>query len=203
VTGGVAPGWYPDYEAPPGHQRYWNGDRWTARRRSGASPRRPRVRTLLAILVLVGGTGAGVGAFALAEQPPPADPGRPPSSAPPSTPDRSTVVDTPAPRLWKVGSVIDAMTLKLSSGARVRLAGVADGCAPIGLGELVVGEWVSLERGGPDKDAAGRLVRYVDLEGVDVGRRLIQRGWARAGDEPNPRRAIYRRIDERSPDVCP
>jgi len=107
-----------------------------------------------------------------------------------------------APHLWKVGSVIDGMVLKLSTGATVRLAGVADSCAPIGLGKLVVGEWVSLVRGGPDKDAAGRLVRYVDLDGVDIGRRLIQRGWASASDEPNPRRAIYRRIDQRTPDVC-
>jgi endonuclease YncB( thermonuclease family) len=163
---------------------------------------------LLAVLVLIAGTGAGVGAFALAEEPP-ADTGRPPSSAPPPVQDQpppvqdhSTADDTPAPRLWKVGSVLDAMTLKLSNGARVRLAGVAGGCAPIGLGRLVTGEWVSLERGGPDKDASGRLVRYVDLNGVDIGRRLIQRGWARAGDEPNPRRAIYRKIDERTPDVC-
>ncbi len=67
---------------------------------------------------------------------------------------------------------------------------------------MVVGHQVTLTRRGPDKDADGRLLRYVERDGADVGKRLIQRGWARASDEPNPRRAIYRRIDERSPDRC-
>jgi endonuclease YncB( thermonuclease family) len=156
---------------------------------------------LLPLAVLVGVVGVGV-AFALAQQPPLPHAGQPPQSEPGSTPSPVEADATPAPRLWKVGSVIDGMTLKLSSGPTVRLAGVTDGCAPIGLGKLVVGEWVSIVRGGPDKDAAGRLVRYVDLDGVDIGGRLIQRGWARASDEPNPRRAIYRRIDQRSPDAC-
>lgn len=202
MTGGVAPGWYPDYEAPPGHQRFWDGARWTERR-SGASPRRRPVAALVAVSVLVGAVGLGVGALALAEEPAPQS-GPPPYSAPSSAPEPtpSATEATEQPRLWKVGSVIDGMTLKLSSGPTVRLAGVADGCAPIGLGKLVVGDWVSLVRGGPDKDAEGRLVRYVDLNGVDLGQRLIQRGWARAGHEPNPRRAIYQRIDQRTPDVC-
>ena len=41
MTGGGRAGWYPDYEAPPGHQRYWNGERWTERR-SGAPEEPPR-----------------------------------------------------------------------------------------------------------------------------------------------------------------
>jgi endonuclease YncB( thermonuclease family) len=151
--------------------------------------------------VLVGAAGLGVVMFALAHQPSP-DAGQPPSSEPRSIASPVEADAAPTSRLWKVGSVLDGMTLKLSSGATVRLAGVADSCAPIGLGKLVVGEWVSIVRGGPDKDAAGRLVRYVDLDGVDIGERLIQRGWARASEEPNPRRAIYRRIDQRSPDAC-
>jgi endonuclease YncB( thermonuclease family) len=157
---------------------------------------------LIPVAVLVGAVGVGAVAFALARQPPLPHAGQPPQSEPGSTPSPVEADATPAPRLWKVGSVIDGMTLKLSSGPTVRLAGVTDGCAPIGLGKLVVGEWVSIVRGGPDKDAAGRLVRYVDLDGVDIGERLIQRGWARASDDPNPRRAIYRRIDQRSPDAC-
>src|ERR1700750_3054636 len=66
VTGGVAPGWYPDYEAPPGHQRYWNGAEWTERRSVEPSPRRRRAPALLAAAVLVAAAGAGVGAFGLA-----------------------------------------------------------------------------------------------------------------------------------------
>jgi endonuclease YncB( thermonuclease family) len=175
---------------------------WTERRSVAPSPGRRRVPTLLAAVVLLAAAGAGVGAFGLAVVP--TDPGSsqppPPSSRP--GPPGSTATQADAPRLWKVRSVIDGMTLTLSNGTRVRLAGVADSCAPIALGNLLVGEWVSLVRGGPDKDARGRLVRYVGLDGLDVGRRLIQKGWARADDEPNPRRAIYERIDQRTPDVC-
>jgi hypothetical protein len=202
VTGGVAPGWYPDYEAPPGHQRYWNGAEWTERRSAEPSPRRGRVPLLLAAIVLVAAAGAGVGAFGLAADQKRSEGVLPAPLSPTPGPAAPTATPTEAPRLWKVGSVLDGSTLKLSSGATVRLAGVAAGCAPIGLGKLVVGEWVSLTRAGPDKNADGRLVRYVDLDGVDIGRRLIQRGWAQAADEPNPRRAIYSRIDERSPDLC-
>jgi len=202
VTGGVAPGWYPDYEAPPGHQRYWNGAAWTERRLVAPSPGRRRVPALLAAVVLLAGAGAGVGAFGLAMEPTHSERAQPPPAGSTQGPADSTVPPADAPRLWKVRSVIDGTTVRLSNGVQVRLAGVADSCAPIALGNLVVGEWVSLARGGPDKDAVGRLVRYVDLDGVDIGRRLIQRGWARAGDDPNPRRAIYRRIDDRTPDVC-
>ena len=64
------------------------------------------------------------------------------------------------------------------------------------------GHTVTLTRRGPDRDADGRLLRYMDRDGVDIGKTLIQQGWANASDEPNPRRAIYRRIDGRSPDIC-
>jgi endonuclease YncB( thermonuclease family) len=59
-----------------------------------------------------------------------------------------------------------------------------------------------LTRRGPDKDNEGRLLRYVERNGTDIGTRLIQRGWATASDEPHPRRAIYRRVDGRSPATC-
>ena len=58
--GGVAPGWYPDYEAPPGHQRHWDGVRWTERRRPDAPAATPLPATrwyarwvLAAVTVLV------------------------------------------------------------------------------------------------------------------------------------------------------
>jgi len=98
--------------------------------------------------------------------------------------------------------VVDGSTLRLSNGAEVRLVGISDSCGGDVLAKMVVGQQVTLTRRGLDKDADGRLLRYVERDGADVGKRLIQRGWARASDEPNPRRAIYRRIDERSPDVC-
>ena len=61
---------------------------------------------------------------------------------------------------------------------------------------------MTLTRRGPDKDSDGRLLRYVDRDGLDIGKRLIQKGWAKASAEPNARRAIYQRIGRRSPDGC-
>jgi endonuclease YncB( thermonuclease family) len=84
----------------------------------------------------------------------------------------------------------------------VVLVGIEGGCGADVLAKMVVGHEVTLTRRGPDKDADGRLLRYVERDGADVGKRLIQRGRARASDEPNARREIYRRIDDRSPDRC-
>ena len=215
MTGGVAPGWYPDYEAPPGHQRYWNGERWTERR-SGAPeepPARGRAagtaaRALVAgcgrHLVLVSSAVLIVGDRQTARSsngssPPPAasTPGPPASEQ--TEPDDDT---GPERRTWQVDAAIDGSTLRLYNDAEVQLVGIADSCGTEVLAKMVVGHQVTLTRRGPDKDADSRLLRYVERDGVDVGKRLIQRGWARASDEPNPRRAIYRRIDERSPDRC-
>ena len=215
MTGGVAPGWYPDYEAPPGHQRYWNGERWTERR-SGA-PEEPPARAeqqvrrfapwllgAVATLVLVSSAVLIVGDRQTARSsngssPPPAasTPGPPASEQ--TEPDDDT---GPERRTWQVDAAIDGSTLRLSNDAEALLVGIADSCGTEVLAKMVVGHQVTLTRRGPDKDADGRLLRYVERDGVDVGKRLIQRGWARASDEPNPRRAIYRRIDERSPDRC-
>ena len=215
MTGGVAPGWYPDYEAPPGHQRYWNGERWTERR-SGA-PEEPPARVehqvrrfapwllgAVATLVLVSSAVLIVGDRQSAKSsdgssPPPAasTPGPPASEQ--TEPDDDT---GPERRTWQVDAAIDGSTLRLSNAAEVLLVGIADSCGTEVLAKMVVGHQVTLTRRGPDKDADGRLLRYVERDGVDVGKRLIQRGWARASDEPNPRRAIYRRIDERSPNRC-
>jgi endonuclease YncB( thermonuclease family) len=217
VTGGVAPGWYPDYEAPPGHQRFWDGARWTERR-SGtpeAPPARveghvrrfgPWVLAVAAVLVVTSAAAMGVGDDPTATldkgssaSPPPAasTPGPPPSEQ--TEPYEETPPDR---RTWQVDAAVDGSTLRLSNGAEVRLVGIADSCGTEVIAKLVVGHRVTLTRPGLDKDADGRLLRYVERDGADVGKRLIQRGWAKASDEPNPRRAIYRRIDERSPDIC-
>ena len=221
MTGGVAPGWYPDYEAPPGHQRYWDGERWTERR-SGAPEEPPagveeQVRRFapwllaaVAVLVLVSAAVLVVGDDQTATSsndpsPPPAasTPG-PPASEQTEPDDEAEPEDESGPdrRTWQVDAAVDASTLQLTSGAEVRLVGLADSCGTEALAKIVVGHLVTLTRRGPDKDADGRLLRYVERDGADVGKRLIQRGWAKASDEPNARRAIYRRIDERSPDRC-
>ena len=215
MTGGVAPGWYPDYEAPPGHQRYWNGERWTERR-SGAPEEPPAgveqqvrrfapwllaavaVLVLVSSAVLVVGDARQPGRATDRHRPRPASTPGPPASEQ-TEPDDDT---GPERRTWQVDAAIDGSTLRLSNGAEVRLVGIADSCGTEVLAKMVVGHQVTLTRRGLDKDADGRLLRYVERDGVDVGKRLIQRGWATASDEPNPRRAIYRRIDERSPDRC-
>jgi uncharacterized protein DUF2510 len=206
VTGRVAPGWYPDYDAPPGHQRYWDGEHWTERRTT--PPRRLPTRrvagwvavgvvtlvtVVVAVLVLTDDDRTG---------------SSPPSGSPGATDRTDSASPTggtePDPGTDEVETVLDDAILQLASGAQVRLVGVTvDGdCANSALAGLVEGQVVTVTTPGPDKDPAGRLLRYVDRDGVDVGLRLIQRGVASASDDPNPRRAIYRRVDTRSPDAC-
>ena len=108
----------------------------------------------------------------------------------------------PDRRTWQVDTVVDGSTLRLTNGAEVRMVGIADSCGADVLAAMVVGNEVTLTRRGIDKDDDGRLLRYVERDGVDAGKRLIQRGLAKASDEPNARREIYRRVDERSPDRC-
>jgi endonuclease YncB( thermonuclease family) len=214
VARGVSPGWYPDYESPSGHERYWDGERWSERRVT--APQAPRTsRTVwvwatAAALVVLGAAGVAAAALAMgdgdgASAPPGSSP--PPATTPgPSASERSTTspgaAPTSAERSWQVGSVVDGITMSLSNGADVRLAGLAEGCSVNELSRLVVGRTVTLLRSGPDKDSDGRLVRYVDRDGIDIGKRLIQRGLATASADTNPRGAIYRRIDERSPSHC-
>ena len=230
MTGGVAPGWYPDYEAPPGHQRYWNGEEWTERRSDapvatpgrpvrGPKPSRPPkperaprsttssasiagwVWAAVVALVIVSAVVLVVGDDDSAQSGPGASP--PPASTPgPPASEGSGPGQDRAQRTWEVDSVVDGNTLRLTNGAEVRLIGIVDGCAGYGLVKLVVGQRVTLTRRGLDKDSDGHLLRYVERDGVDVGLRLIQRGWATASDDANPRGAIYRRVDERSPDRC-
>jgi len=213
VTGGVAPGWYPDYEAPPGHQRYWDGERWTERRSGAAEPTPARVEeqvrrfapwllAAVAVLVVVSAAVLVIGDDQTAR--PSGGSSPPPAASTPAPPaSEQTEPDEESDRrTWQVDTVVDGSTLRLSNGAEVRLVGISDSCGGDVLAKMVVGQQVTLTRRGLDKDADGRLLRYVERDGADVGKRLIQRGWARASDEPNPRRAIYRRIDERSPDVC-
>jgi hypothetical protein len=141
------------------------------------------------------------------------DPGRS-GSAPPKSPSPSqsqsqsqggspTPDAEPDPGTYEVDSVLDDGTIQLANGSQVVLAGVTVGdCAVGALGGLVDGRQVVLSTPGPDTDSLGRLLRYVERDGLDVGLRLLQRGLASASDEPNPRRAIYQRVDDRSPDAC-
>ncbi len=229
MTGGVAPGWYPDYDAPPGHQRYWNGERWTERR-SGAPDGPPagveeQVRrfapwVVAAVVVPVFVTAAVLvvgddqrASSSNGPSPPPASstPGPPASEQPDPEPDPEPEPDDepepegddePVRGIWQVDAAVDPITLRLSNGVQVRLAGIAFSCSTDELARIVDGQRVTLTRRGPDKDVDGSLLRYVDHDGVDVGKRLIQRGVAKAAADANARGPIYRRVDERSPDRC-
>jgi len=221
ISGGVAPGWYPDYEAPPGHQRYWDGERWTERRSSApeqppATPAMPGVEAqvrrfapwllgAVAVLVVISAAVLVLGDDQTGRADNGASP--PPASSTPGAPDSGTAepedeTADPDRRTWVVDSVVDDSTIRLDNGAEVRLVGIADSCGADVLEKMVAGREVTLTRRGPDKDDGGTLLRYVERAGADVGKRLIQRGWAKASDEPNARRQIYLNVDERSPDRC-
>jgi Protein of unknown function (DUF2510) len=214
-VGGVSRGWYPDYDAPTGHERYWNGERWTERRAPAPPPGATTGRfsawiaggvcAVVACLVIVSASVLVLGDDQTASSgqgspPPPARTPAPPA-AQGSVKAREAVQKR---RAWDVAAALDGVTLRLTNGAIVRLAGVSDedNCAATALAQLVEGQRVTLTRRGPDKDAQGLLLRYVEREGVDVGLRLIQRGLAAASDLANPRRSIYQKVDAREPDAC-
>ena len=172
--------------------------------------RRPTPAFVVAVLALVVAIAILVLTDDSPEQqgsaPPPASTPGPPSatarseSASPSPSDEAT---TPAPGTYEVASVLADGTIELANGSEVVLVGVTVGdCAVTALGGLVNGRQVVLVQPGADTDSEGRLLRYVERDGLDVGLRLLQRGLATAADTPNPRRAIYQRVDDRNPDVC-
>jgi endonuclease YncB( thermonuclease family) len=110
--------------------------------------------------------------------------------------------------------VVDGDTVDLANGERVRLVGVDTpevgecGFEEAGafLERLVLGERVQLTASDEDRDAYGRLLRYVDVGGTDVGLRLIRRGYAEArydsrdGYGFHPREPRYVRADATSAD---
>jgi endonuclease YncB( thermonuclease family) len=89
-------------------------------------------------------------------------------------------------RTFLVTHVVDGDTLDLADGRRVRLVGMdtpeVGECgfaeAAAALTRLTLGKRVTLVPSDEDRDQYGRLLRYVDVAGVDVGLRLIQRGLA-------------------------
>ncbi len=92
----------------------------------------------------------------------------------------------PTPRTYLVTRVVDGDTLELGNGETVRLVGIdtpeVGQCgydrASVALGRLVTGRQVRLIRSDEDRDRYGRLLRYVDVGGVDAGLRQIRSGLA-------------------------
>lgn len=119
----------------------------------------------------------------------------------------------PKGRTFRVVHVVDGDTVNLGNGKTVRLAGI-DAPEPGQCGfkrsrntleRLVLGKRVSLGASDEDHDQYGRLLRYVDVDGIDSGLRLIKKGLAiarydsRDGYGFHPREPKYIKADRASP----
>jgi micrococcal nuclease len=107
-----------------------------------------------------------------------------------------------------VTNVIDGDTVDLSDGERVRLVGIdapekGTPCADkatAALTRLVQDEEVTLDESDEDKDRYGRLLRYVLVDGDDVGGELLSQGLviprynSTDGYGEHPREAEYERL---------
>ena len=119
------------------------------------------------------------------------------------------------PGTFRVASVTDGDTLRLTSGEAVRLVGM-DAPEPGRCGseratrmltDMVLGKRVSLPAPVDDRDRYDRLLRYVDVGTVDAGLELIKSGLAvarydsRDGYDRHPREKRYVRADRVSKNV--
>lgn len=116
--------------------------------------------------------------------------------------------------------VIDGDTVEVAGVGRVRLIGIdtpeRGECgyaeAKERLADLVTGETVTLVPGAQDDvDRYDRLLRYVEVDGLDVGEVLLDEGWAesrydsRDGYGEHERERAYVEADAGTsvPPVCP
>jgi endonuclease YncB( thermonuclease family) len=138
-----------------------------------------------------------------------------PPTAAPTTAPASTVVGSSV----SVVAVIDGDTIDVSGGARVRLIGIDtpevgqcgyEGATAV-LRQLVGGSAVTLVPGASDdRDRYGRLLRYVEANGVDVNLMMLLSGRAvarydsRDGYGRHPREDAYVAADLANPsaNVC-
>jgi endonuclease YncB( thermonuclease family) len=126
---------------------------------------------------------------------------------------RPTEQQTEAPsQEYLVTRVVDGDTLELGNGETVRLVGIdtpeVGECgfeeSSARLGDLVAGREVTLGESDEDRDQYDRLLRYVDVGGLDAGLRLIKEGFAiarydsRDGYGRHPREDRYVAADEGS-----
>jgi micrococcal nuclease len=152
-----------------------------------------RLLTVLAVLAVMGAAAAMVGCSWLSPDPAQRDVGATAGSVPGGV--SGVVVD-----------VVDGDTIDVGGLGRVRVIGIdtpeRGECgfetASKRLAALVLGERVVLvQAAGDDVDRYGRLLRYVDVDGVDAGLALIEEGWAiarydsRDGYGAHPREAGY------------
>ena len=116
-----------------------------------------------------------------------------------------------------VERVIDGDTIVMVGGERVRLIGIdapePGQCGSADATSLLIarlaGQQVQISAGArTDRDAYGRLLRYVDINGFDVQLELLNAGFAiarydsRDGYGHHPRQETYVAADAAHPNVC-
>lgn len=117
----------------------------------------------------------------------------------------------------RVDYVVDGDTIRLESGAYVRLIGIdAPEGGECGYGrakaklDRMIGSTVRLPNPSSvqDRDRYGRLLRYVMVGDRDTGLVLLRHGLAKArydgrdGYDWHPRQRRYRTADANNPDIC-
>ena len=137
------------------------------------------------------------------------------TTARPTTTTAPPITTTTAPPITVTG-VVDGDTVDLSTGERVRIIGIdtpeADQCgygdAAAHLSTWVLDKVVTVTPGARDDvDRYGRILRYLDVEGVDAGRQQIVAGLAiarydsRDGYGGHPREADYVAVDASTPSI--
>ena len=128
----------------------------------------------------------------------------------------TTVAPTTTIALMRVTSVVDGDTLDLSDGSVIRLIGIDTpesgqcgyGDATAVMAGLVTGLDITLQPGARDDvDKYGRLLRYVEANGIDVNLAMITSGRAiarydgRDGYGEHPRQDAYVAADKASPSL--
>lgn len=116
-----------------------------------------------------------------------------------------------------VTKFVDGDTIDVSTGETVRFIGIdtpeRGQCgykdATAALKKLVDGKPVVLAGGARDNaDRYGRILRYVSVDGKDVGLEMIEGGWAiarydsRDGYGRHPKQTEYIRADAQTPNHC-
>lgn len=116
-----------------------------------------------------------------------------------------------------VTKYVDGDTIKVSTGETVRFIGIdtpeRGQCgykdATAALKKLVDGKPVELAGGArTDRDRYNRILRYVSVDGKDVGLQMIRSGWAiarydsRDGYGRHPLQTEYIRADAQTPNHC-
>lgn len=128
----------------------------------------------------------------------------------------TTVVPVTDAIVLLTAEVIDGDTIALSDGSTVRLIGIDSPergqCgfdeASVVLAELITGQSITLVPGARDDvDRYGRLLRYVEVNGVDADLKMIESGRAiarydgRDGYGTHPRQDAYVQADDVTPSL--